>query len=230
VEIKNLHSWDVTYEEAVAQQKQLAGRLELNNAAIDTLRYVAGGDISFERKGSRAISGFVIYDTKKHIVLEKVSANAPLNFPYIPGLLSFREIPPLLEAWKKLTIIPDVVLLDGHGLAHPRRFGLASHFGLWVDLPTIGCAKNLLVGEFEEPGAEKGSKMPIMEKGEQIGMAVRTRTAVKPVFVSQGHMTSLSQATELVLKAAPVYKIPEPIRRAHNLVNSVRRENKKNNN
>jgi deoxyribonuclease V len=156
-------------------------------------------------------------------VVEQVTAERPAEFPYIPGLLSFREIPALLAAFEKLRSKPDVIIYDGHGIAHPRRFGIASHLGVLLDVPTIGCAKSRLVGEHAEPGLERGAQTPLTLDGKTIGAVVRTRTNVKPVFVSVGHRVSLRAAVRLVLDTATRYRLPEPTRLAHVFSNTARR-------
>lgn len=219
---RELHSWDVTHDEAVALQKELASEISLHPPNRE-IRYVAGGDLSFNLKEKRAAGGFVVFDLEQQEIVDKAVVAAPLSFPYIPGLLSFREIPPLLEAWKKLSKEPDAVMLDGHGVAHPRRFGLAAHFGLWVDKPALGCAKNVLIGDYREPGTVKGEFAKLLSEEDIIGYVVRTRTGVKPVFVSAGHKMDHKQAVDAVLCSSPRYKIPEPTRQAHLLVNEFRR-------
>jgi deoxyribonuclease V len=145
-----------------------------------------------------------------------------VDFPYVPGLLSFRELPPLSAAWEKLSVSPDVVIFDAHGLAHPRRFGLASHGGLLFEVPSIGAAKSVLVGEHGDLGESKGATAPLIHGGEEVGVALRTRTEISPVFVSPGHRMDLPTAVRVVLAASPCYRIPEPIRRAHRLSNLLR--------
>ena len=144
------------------------------------------------------------------------------QFPYVPGLLSFRELPALLEVWQKLQTVPDCVVFDGQGLAHPRRFGLACHAGLWLDTMTVGCAKSVLIGKFEESEAERGSWSPMIDRGETIGAALRTKNKVNPVYVSVGHKTNLESAIDLMLRCDGGYRVPEPTRRAHLLVNELR--------
>ena len=219
------HSWNLDYNEAVRLQEALAEKVSIRSVSKQ-IRFVAGGDISFNLQSKTAFSGFVVYDIINDTVVEQVSATSELKYPYIPGLLSFREIPPLLEAWRLLPSEPDVYMLDGHGIAHPRKLGLASHFGLWVDKPTIGCAKNLLAGTYREPGKNKGEASILWDEDEssKLGYVVRTRTDVKPVFVSPGHNINFEQAVDIALRCSPRYKIPEPIRRAHKLVNKKRKE------
>jgi deoxyribonuclease V len=155
--------------------------------------------------------------------VDQATASVQVDFPYVPGLLSFRELPPLAVAWERLSVRPDVIIFDAHGLAHPRRFGLACHGGLLFDVPSIGAAKSLLVGEHGELPEARGSTAPLIHEGEEVGKVVRTRIGVSPVFVSLGHRMDLATAVEVVLKASPCYRIPEPIRRAHRLSNELRR-------
>lgn len=216
------HRWDLDYDDAVLLQRELAGKVSLDPIS-KKIRWVAGGDLSFNRYGEIAYSGFVVYDIDKNTVVEEVSTQAELMYPYIPGLLSFREMPPLLKAWQKLSTEPDVVMLDGHGISHPRGLGLASHFGLWVDKPTIGCAKNLLVGDCSEPGTNKGQASVLWLKNKKVGFVLRTRTNVKPIYVSPGHKIEMQQAKDITLRCSPRYKIPEPTRAAHNCVNIARK-------
>src|SRR5262245_60386391 len=156
-------------------------------------------------------------------VVETADAVRDVHFPYVPGLLSFREAPALLEAFARLQTVPDAVMLDGQGVAHPRRIGIASHLGLWLDLPTVGCAKSLLTGRFGELGVSSGSTAPLVDRREQVGLAVRTRDKVQPVYVSAGHKIDLDSALRVVLACRGGYRIPEPTRRAHLRVNELRR-------
>jgi deoxyribonuclease V len=155
--------------------------------------------------------------------IEEVTVQRRAEFPYIPGLLSFREMPALLAAFEKLRARPDVIIYDGHGIAHPRGFGIASHLGVLLDVSTIGCAKKRLVGEHEEPGPERGSQVPLILDGRTIGTVLSTRSNVKPVFVSIGHRIGLRSAVRLVLESGGGYRLPEPTRRAHLLSNAARR-------
>jgi len=145
------------------------------------------------------------------------------SFPYIPGFLSFREIPPLLDIFKKISIVPDILFCDGQGIAHPRGFGLASHLGILLDIPAIGCAKSVLVGKYVEPSVTKGSSSPLVYQEQQVGAAVRTRKGVKPVFVSVGHKLCLDDAVKIILQCSPKFRIPEPLRLAHRMVNEMRK-------
>jgi len=224
VKAKNLHPWDVDYKTAVAIQADLRGKLVLSDDGPRNIRIVAGADISCTKGDDRVYAAVVLLDAATLEVVEEARYSCRIAFPYIPGLLSFREGPPMLRAFEKLRKRPDMVLFDGQGIAHPRGFGLAAHMGLILDLPSVGCAKTRLIGTFEEPGARRGQCSPLMHDGKQIGAVVRTKDRVKPVFVSQGHRVSLERAVEIVLQCARRYRIPEPIRRAHILVNKLRQE------
>lgn len=178
---------------------------------------VAGVDAHFDRERAFARAAVVTLSWPDLETIEEATAEERLAFPYVPGLLSFREAPPVLDALAKLERPPDLVVCDAHGLAHPRRFGLACHLGLLSDLPTIGVAKSRLTGEHEEPGTERGSRVPLVDGEETIGAVVRTRTGVRPVYVSIGHRVSLDTAVEWTLALAPRYRLPETTRRADRL-------------
>jgi deoxyribonuclease V len=156
-------------------------------------------------------------------IVETRTLEAPLVFPYIPGLLSFREAPALIECFRALGRRPDLVLIDGQGIAHPRRLGLAAHVGLWLGIPTIGCAKKRLIGEHDEPGPERGRAAPLFDAGQRIGTVLRTRTRVKPLFISPGHLIDIPSATRLALACAPRFRLPEPTRLAHQCVTRLKR-------
>ncbi len=224
MKFNNLHSWDVDYKTAVALQTELCERLVLADGISGDIRIVAGADISCTKGDDRVYAAVVLLDAATLDVIEEATYSGRTSIPYIPGLLSFREGPALLQAFGKLRNRPDVILFDGHGIAHPRGFGLASHMGLILDVPSVGCAKTRLVGAFREPGEKRGQQSPLVYKEKRIGAVVRTKDRVKPVFVSQGHRVSLERAVEIVLRCAPRYRIPEPIRRAHILVNKLRLE------
>ncbi len=209
------HRWDLPPSNAVALQKTLAAQVDTQTPiTLDAVELVAGVDVSVKRGVSRA--AIVVMTFPALEAVEVVTARQPTAFPYISGLLSFREGEVILEAHDKLTHRPDAYLFDGQGIAHPRRIGIAAHIGLWLDAPTVGCAKTRLVGEHAEPGPEKGASAPLTHHGEVIGLVLRTRTNVKPVFVSVGHRATLDTARDLVLACTPRYRLPEPIRAAHN--------------
>ena len=224
MKFNNLHSWDVDYKAAVALQTELCERLVLEDRLSGDIRIVAGADISCTKGDDRVYAAVVLLDAATLEVIEEATYSGRTSIPYIPGLLSFREGPALLQAFGKLRNRPDVILFDGQGIAHPRGFGLASHMGLILDIPSVGCAKTRLVGAFREPGEKRGQQSPLVYKEKRIGAVVRTKDRVKPVFVSQGHRVSLERAVKIVLQCARRYRIPEPIRRAHILVNKMRKE------
>ena len=217
------HGWDLTPREAIALQRQLADRVVPHPPPGFAPRLVGGADVSvgrFERTGYAAI---VVLDGRTRAEVDRASARETLTFPYVPGLLSFRELPALERAWAGLATRPDVLILDGQGLAHPRRFGVACHAGVLLDVPTIGCAKSILVGEHGPLAAEAGAQAELVHRGEVVGMAVRLRARVAPVYVSVGHLTDLPTAVAVVRAMGAGYRLPETTRRAHALVNELRR-------
>src|SRR5918998_6633906 len=219
---EKLHEWDVTPREAVELQKSLRERVRVTPLA-KKIETVAGADISFNKFDPVVYAAVVVLRLPTLEVVEEAGVVSEKKFPYVPGLLSFRETPPLLQAWALLKTEPDAVMFDGQGLAHPRRVGIASHVGLLIDRPTLGCAKSVLVGRYEEPGAERGSWTPLVDKGETVGAALRTKTRVQPIYVSPGHLIDLEGAVELTLRSDGGYRQPEPTRRAHLFVNALRR-------
>lgn len=224
MEFKTLHTWDLTPGQAIALQKQLAERVLLGSALPASLNTVAGVDVSYQIHGKVFHAAVVVHDYGSLEHVETVTASGECSFPYVPGLLSFRELPILLQAFTRLETVPDVILADAQGVAHPRRMGLACHLGLWLELPTIGCAKSRLCGEHEEPGSTKGCWMPLVDDGEEIGRVVRTRAGVKPLYVSPGHKVGFDAALDIVLHCSRGYRLPEPTRQAHLLSNRVRSE------
>ncbi|MDE0009534.1 MAG: deoxyribonuclease V [Candidatus Poribacteria bacterium] len=209
----SLHSWDVTPEEARELQNRLRSQV-VTADRFGTINTVAGVDIGLKRDIARA--SVVVLSFPELQVIDIEVAECPVRFSYIPGLLSFREIPPLLVAFARLKTEPDLVIVDGQGIAHPRRFGLASHLGLILDKPTIGCAKSRLCGRYEEPEQEQGAYTYLTDKGEVIGAVVRTRTNVRVVYVSIGHRISLDSARTWTLACCRGYRLPETTRYAHN--------------
>lgn len=222
MQILSLHSWDLTPSQAVALQRELAQRVDVRQP-LTHCELIAGADVSYNRFSSTFYSGVVVWRLADGQIIERQGAVAETPFPYVPGLLSFREAPVLLQAFARVQSEPDVVMLDGQGIAHPRRLGLASHLGLWLDRPCLGCAKSRLIGEYKEPGRRAGSLAPLVHHGEIIGEVVRTKTGVKPVFVSPGHRIDPRSAVEVVLASCRGYRIPEPTRQAHLFVNALRR-------
>jgi deoxyribonuclease V len=223
MKIKPLHSWDLTPTEAVALQRQLASWVDCKSR-LTKCELVAGADVSHALFSNTIYAGVVVLRIDDFSIVEKQGATCVTAFPYVPGLLSFRETPALLEAFAKLETKPDLVMIDGHGMAHPRRFGFASHIGVWLGLPTVGCAKSRLLGEYDEPALAAGSVSPLEDRGEVIGQVVRTRDGVKPIFVSVGNKIDLPTAVRLTARACDGYRIPEPTRQAHLYVNEVRRK------
>ncbi|MCM2466431.1 deoxyribonuclease V [Methanoculleus sp. CWC-02] len=223
MELGDVHSFDLTPAEAIRLQEALRARVRLSGD-IGEISLVAGADASYE-KGSDEIHAVVVALGYPDLtVVERVSASTETSFPYIPGLLTFREGPALIEAFRRLRSEPDVVFFDGQGIAHPRGLGIASHMGILLDRPTVGVAKSLLSGTATEPGPGMGSTAPILRDGETIGMTVRTKEKTKPVYVSVGHRITLSTAVDLVLATSRGYRLPEPTRQAHLFANTVRRE------
>jgi deoxyribonuclease V len=216
------HRWSLSPREAVAVQRRLAASVRVAPPRR-RLRLVAGVDAAFSRDGRRCIGGVVLWDLEEGAVAERHVAFERLAFPYVPGLLSFREAPALVAALRKLRRDPDILLCDGHGLAHPRRFGIACHLGVLADLPSAGCAKSRLIGSHGDPAARRGSRQPLRDGDEIVGAVLRTRTGVKPVFVSVGHRCDLASVERLVLACGGGYRLPEPTRLADQLVAAAKR-------
>jgi len=222
MEHRRLHRWDVTPHEALALQQDLRSLILAQDEGRAAFRTVAAMDVSYDKRSPWLFASMVLVRLPGLQVVETVAVRAQARFPYVPGLLSFRESPAGLEAWEKLQRRPDCLICDGHGYAHPRRFGFACHFGLLVDVPTIGFAKSILVGSCAPPGAARGSASDLVEAGEVIGAAVRSREGADPVLVSVGHRISLARAVDTILTCSPRYRIPEPVRLAHSLANRLR--------
>jgi deoxyribonuclease V len=243
--INQLHSWEVTPAEAIALQKQLREQVRLQPLPED-IKLVGGADISFNKYSDVVYAGIVVLKLPELTIETTAGVVTTTKFPYVPGLLSFREVPSLLEAWEKLNRRPDVLMLDGQGIAHPRRLGIASHIGLLLEVPTIGCAKSRLTGKYIEPDESAGSYSPLIDKGETVGAILRTKDRVNPVYISPGHLADLPSALALTMRCvkgyvAPPppttlfeesakpspskskYRIPEPTRLAHLFVNAMRR-------
>jgi deoxyribonuclease V len=220
------HGWDLKVAQAREIQLALRGRLVLQAPADFRPRTVAGADVSVERFAKHGYAGLVVLDAGTMETVDEATSIAELKMPYVPGYLSFRELPALDGAWRRLREKPEVVIFDGQGYAHPRRFGIACHGGVLWDVPTIGCAKSILVGTHDELGHARGSTAPLVHEGETVGMAVRTRDGVKPVYVSSGHRMDLETAVRIVLSVAPRYREPETTRRSHWLVNELRRKDR----
>jgi deoxyribonuclease V len=223
MEIRDVHSFDLTPAEAIRLQGELRARVRLSGDTGE-VSLVAGVDASYTKGSDEIHAVVVVLSYPDLVVVERASASTVTSFPYIPGLLTFREGPAIIEAFRRLRAEPEVVFFDGQGIAHPRGLGIASHMGVLLDRPAVGVAKSLLTGTAAEPGPRRGSTAPILRDGETIGMAVRTKERTKPVYVSVGHRIALSQAVDLVLATARGYRLPEPTRQAHLYANEVRRE------
>lgn len=218
-----MHRWDLTPEEAIKLQNELRNKIDLNNRVdLSKVRLLAASDLAYE--GDVGYAVLLLYSYPELTLLERVSVKRRVTFPYIPGLLAFREMPLLIEALAKLRRRPDVWLVDGAGIAHPRRMGIATHLGIYTNIPTVGCAKSHLFGRFEIPGPKKGSYSYIYDKDEIIGAVLRTKDNVSPVFLSVGYAISLEVAIDLVLSCCEGYRLPKPLREAHNTIERIKKE------
>lgn len=211
-----LHTWDLKVEEAKALQRKLASNIILEDQ-IGEVRYVAGVDMAINEGNGMARAAVVLLSYPTLTCVEQHVYEEPVRMPYVPGLLSFRELPSLLGALQQLKQKPDLVMVDGQGIAHPRRLGLAAHLGLWIDTPTIGCAKSLLVGTFDPVGADVGAWSPLIDHEQLIGAVLRTRLRVKPLFISPGHKISIASCIKYVLACGRGYRLPETTRLADKL-------------
>ena len=213
--------WNLTAQQAIHLQERLRERVVLEDR-FPPIRFVAGADLAFDPDSNTAFAGVIVYRFPDLEEVERRMARRKLRFPYVPGLLSFRESPALLAAFARLRTEPDLVLIDGHGRAHPRLFGIACHLGVLLDKPTIGCAKSLLVGDYAEPGRRAGQSTPLLFHGEQVGVVLRTRDNVKPLFVTPGHRVSLESAVKLVRRCLDGFRLPKPTREADHYVRQLR--------
>ncbi|HET9180313.1 MAG TPA: deoxyribonuclease V [Terriglobia bacterium] len=213
--------WKITPREAIQLQARLREHVVLEDT-FNQIRYVAGADIAFDPATEEAFAGVIVYRFPSLEEVERRMARRRLQFPYVPGLLSFRETPILMAAFARLKTEPDLLLIDGHGRAHPRLFGIACHIGVLFDKPSIGCAKSLLVGEAGEPGLKSGSTAALNYQGEIVGTALRTRDNTRPIFVTQGHRISLATAVKVVINCIDGYRIPRPTREADHYVRDLR--------
>ena len=216
IRLHHSHPWDVTPKEAIAIQQQLRGWVRIGDDFVPP-HCLAGVDVGFEQGNTITRAAVAVLDFPSLELVEQSIARLPTSFPYVPGLLSFREVPAVLAAMEKLSTLPDMLLCDGQGIAHPRRLGIASHLGVLLDLPTIGVAKSRLIGSHEEPGEEKGSWVPLFDGEEEIGCVLRSRSRVKPLYISPGHRIGFDAAREMVLACTPRYRLPETTRWAHRL-------------
>jgi deoxyribonuclease V len=214
MQLQPRHNWDLAPQAAIALQKELATQLVDTPLDFSAIRHVAGVDVSVKNHVSQAAVVVLTYPDLQ--LVETVRAQLPTTYPYIPGLLTFREGEVLVNAFKQLQIEPDVFMFDGMGRIHPRRMGIAAHLGLWLDKPTIGCGKTHFIGTYTEPQVTAGSYSPLLDNDEQIGVVLRTRTGIKPVYISAGHRTDIQSALTLTLACTTQYRLPQPIRHAHN--------------
>jgi deoxyribonuclease V len=221
VDFPHLHDWPATAAEAVGLQTALAARVDVSRP-LGAAELVAGCDAAYHPTDPVVYAAVVLVRVADGAVEEAATATREANFPYVPGLLSFRELPALLDAFARLRRTPDAAMLDGQGVAHPRRFGSACHLGLWLGLPTVGCAKSWLVGEYEEPGPGAGDAAALTVGGEPVGAVVRSAAGAKPVFVSPGHLADVEGATRLVRSTLSGYRHPTPTRAAHLAANALR--------
>jgi deoxyribonuclease V len=216
-----LHPWKVSPAEAIQIQENLRKKLHLQPPRTP-LKTIAAGDVSYSRLDDMVYAGFLLFTYPDLTLLESASAKGRGSFPYIPGLLTFREAPILLQAFSKLKTRPDLILIDGQGIAHPRSMGIAAHMGLILNLPSIGCAKSRLIGKHEELALDRGEAVPLFVGDRTAGMVLRTREGVKPVYVSPGHKMDMETSVRIVLSLCRGYRIPEPLRQAHIFVNHLR--------
>ena len=213
---ESLHPWNLSPADARKLQTCLAAQVEIRDR-LPPVRFIAGVDVGFEADNTVTRAALVVLSFPGLEVVERRLAKLPTTFPYVPGLLSFREAPAVLKAYEQLEQKPDLMLCDGQGIAHPRRLGIATHLGLWLDVPTIGVAKKRLVGKHEPVGQEKGDWVPLLDRDERIGTVLRSRSGCNPLYVSPGHRVSHDTALDWVLKCLTRYRLPEPTRQAHHL-------------
>jgi deoxyribonuclease V len=213
---RKLHAWNMMPKDAVALQRKLASQVSLDDGpTTDHPRNIAAFDVSARRFGKNLYAVGVMWDVEEGRVVSICRARMAAPFPYVPGLLSFREMPPLIEAMARLESVPDVIVCDAQGIMHPRLFGLASHVGLATGIPSIGCAKSRLVGDHGEPGPERGDREAVTIRGQKVGYVLRTRHATKPLYVSPGHRMSCERAVDIILSLHDGKRIPGPLRAAH---------------
>ena len=221
--MKPLHSWKVSVEEAIQVQETLRDRVILEKT-FSKVRTIGGGDVAYSKNRNLLFGAIVVLTFPKLETVDVATADGEIPFPYMPGLLSFREAPILIDIFQKLKIRPDVMIFDGQGIVHPRGFGLASHLGLWLDLPSIGCAKTHLTGEFTSPGLSKGSFELIRKNGKEVGAVLKTKDKIKPLFISPGHRIDIETSIRLILATCNAFRIPEPLRRADHFTRLLKRQ------
>ena len=211
------HSWDVSPRQAARIQNELRRLVRAEDDFGGDVRLVAGADLSIRPTASECRAAMVVVRIPDLETVEESALQEKITFPYVPGLLAFREAPAIIHVYERLRIKPDILILDGHGYAHPRRFGVACHAGLALDVPAVGCAKSRLIGEYDEPDEQAGSFSPLSDGGEVVGAALRTRAGAKPIFVSIGHRICLESAVRITMACTRGYRLPEPVRLAHQL-------------
>jgi deoxyribonuclease V len=224
MQLHHQHPWALTPKEAIALQRTLAAYVRVADR-FGEVRRVAGVDVGYEQNNTITRAAVAVLDYPALTLHEYAIAREPTRFPYIPGLLSFREVPAVLAALEQLSTLPDMLLCDGQGIAHPRRLGIASHLGVLLDLPTIGVAKSRLIGSHDEPAQEKGAWEPLLDKGEAIGCVLRSRSGVQPLYISPGHRVGLESARLWVMACLTRYRLPETTRWAHRLASGPPLEN-----
>jgi deoxyribonuclease V len=217
------HNWNISFQEAREIQEDLARQVQIHPLDSE-IRHVAGFDVSYLKKDNTVIGGMVVLEYPSLHVIDKFITTDRIHFPYIPGYLSFREAPIILKLIEKYHHLTDLFMFDGHGIAHPRRLGIAAHIGVISGKPSIGCAKKRLIGEYSEPGKRKGENTRLMDRQEEIGRVLRTKKGIKPVFVSVGNLINLPEAVQLTLNCCTRYRLPEPTRLAHLTVTTFRRQ------
>jgi deoxyribonuclease V len=218
----SLHPWKVSIDEAIRIQETLRERIILKKT-FSELRHIGGGDVGYSKNKNLLLGAIAVFSFPEMEMFDSATACGKISFPYIPGFLSFREGPILIKAFKQLKIKPDLMIFEGQGIAHPREFGLASHLGLWLDLPSIGCTKTPLLDSCVPPGTSKGNYNSILKEGKEVGAVLRTREGVKPLFISPGHRIDLPAAIQIILSTCPEFRMPEPLRKAHQLTRIIQR-------
>ena len=223
MDYKDLHPWDVTPKAAVGIQNNLKNRIQLKDS-FGKIRVIAGADVAFDKSENQGYGGVIAYRFPELVEIERQGVIRPITFPYVPGLLAFREAPILLEAFASLETEPDMILFDGQGIAHFRRMGIATHMGIVLNKPTIGCAKSRLIGGYADPGEDVGSTSPLIDGEDTVGAVLRTRKKVRPIFVSPGTKISLETCIKVVLKCVDGYRIPKPTREADRYVAHLKKD------
>jgi len=222
LKLDNPHPWDLSIQQAKVLQTELASKIITKDKLPANIKYVAGTDVGFEDDGKITRAAVVVLDFKTLAHVDYTLIRTKTTFPYVPGYLSFRELPAVLKAFENISIEPDIVLCDGQGIAHPRRLGIAAHLGVLTGLPTIGVAKSRLIGTFKEPGVRKGNRSLLYDGKDKIGYVLRTRDNIKPLYISPGHKVSLLTACEIVLKCTTKYRLPETTRWAHHIASETK--------